>query len=521
MKKTALLMTMLLASAALGGTASGLPGLPGRAGGSTVDTAGFVTKNTDAGVFYVDLTGSNSNACTASGTSACATLSGALAKLPNRLDHAVTVNIAGNPDGGVATYSDTVTWYDVDLNAPFNITGPSLINATPATGSATGTLTAVSNGTTAAPALPPTLTDSAATWTTNNLVGMFVVMTSGAQNGVVRVIARNTATVLTLASPYATAPAVSDTFAIRIPGVVISNAVSNYTINMKFTGASGAGSIVGNGPTGTTTGIDFVNSSGSACAVASTSQTIAFTNVRCISTASTGTGMTQSSGTVRSNISVFQGGASGWSVTGTSSVASASVTSTVLMNHSLFYGTGTSGRGLLFSGASIPTITANGTYTVQSNGTSSSVGTFEHRVSVAQISPTTSVFTIIRCLQAGPSGILYGADLFPSVTGGIWFEHLYIDGCTTGINLSANNPYGFVGVTGTGMLVCNGATTCVNVAKGSRARLPTVNFTADAGSPNVAAIVIDGTTYTTADLTGASPTRLPTAASLTGSTVWQ
>jgi len=57
-------------------------------------------ETTAALTLYVDTAGSDSNACTASGASACLTVQGALGKIPKRIKHPVTINIAsGTFDG--------------------------------------------------------------------------------------------------------------------------------------------------------------------------------------------------------------------------------------------------------------------------------------------------------------------------------------------------------------------------------------------------------------------------------------
>lgn len=123
MRKTALLIAVALASAALGGTASGLPGMPGRA----VTTDGFVTKTTGTMALYVDPLGSDNNTCTGTLTNACATLTGAFSKVPQFVNHAVTIGVAGAADGGIATIAmqdggtdisiDSVTYTVTQLNA--------------------------------------------------------------------------------------------------------------------------------------------------------------------------------------------------------------------------------------------------------------------------------------------------------------------------------------------------------------------------------------------------------------------
>lgn len=164
---------------------------------------------------YVDPTGSNTNACTSSGTSACLTLSGALAKLPRFIRHATTINIAagtytepfrvqGFVTGSTAEASDTGT---------LSITG-TLANVTPATGTATGSLT---GRTAASGGAKEILTDSGQTWTVDDLRGHLLQITGGTGSGQYRPIASNTATTISVASPFTTAPTAGSTYAIVAP----------------------------------------------------------------------------------------------------------------------------------------------------------------------------------------------------------------------------------------------------------------------------------------------------------------
>lgn len=143
---------------------------------------------------YVDPTGSDSNACTASGTSACLTLQGALNKLPRFIRNNVTVNVAA---GTYVGNWQAVFTMEVGASAAipsFNVTGPSMSTFTPATGSATGTLTSVSQQ-----AVPlSTLADTGQSWTVNDLRGRFIRFTSG--SGSTKLIIANTATTITYLS---------------------------------------------------------------------------------------------------------------------------------------------------------------------------------------------------------------------------------------------------------------------------------------------------------------------------------
>lgn len=143
---------------------------------------------------YVDPTGSDSNACTASGTSACLTLAGALGKLPRFIRHAVTVNVAA----GAYAEPAEVKGFNIAKGVTLSIVG-STSTRTPTTGFASGSVTA---STTWSATAAPTITDSSQTLTVNDLKGAFIRFTSGTLNGQVFPIAANTASTIT--APFGT-----------------------------------------------------------------------------------------------------------------------------------------------------------------------------------------------------------------------------------------------------------------------------------------------------------------------------
>lgn len=179
---------------------------------------------------FVDPAGNNSNACTAAGTAACATVTGALAKLPRFLRNNVTIDVANG------TYTDAFTVQDFQSNvdAVLTIQG-SLVNSTLASGSATGTLTGVVTNTSAAIG---TLTDSAQTWTASDLRGRFITFTSGPASGSTIPIVDNTATQLTLSTGGISAPGVGNTYSIQEPGAVFN--LSGTVIVRNISSRSGA-----------------------------------------------------------------------------------------------------------------------------------------------------------------------------------------------------------------------------------------------------------------------------------------
>lgn len=186
---------------------------------------------------YVDPTGSDSNPCTAAGTAACLTLQGVWNKLPRIIRHDITVNVAAGSYTSTSRleglqWSTTAT--SGILGSSIFVEGPALVDVTPTTGSATGTITSV----TAVGISLPTVTDTAATWTVDDLRGYFLVQTSGASSGQSRPIISNTATTLTVAAwSSGTAPIASVTYAIQRPAATITGEHS-------FTGFTGVGGIL-------------------------------------------------------------------------------------------------------------------------------------------------------------------------------------------------------------------------------------------------------------------------------------
>lgn len=194
-------------------------------------TTGLITNDTQtyaAMTLYVDPLGSDSNSCTSSGTGACLTLAGAVAKLPRFIKHAVTVNVAAG------TYAETISISGLEISSGVTMTVQGVMaDVTPATGTTGGTLTNVALGTVSTPGI---YTDSAQTWTVNDLSYKFITPTAGANSGISIPIYRNTATTLTV--PVNQSSPGNVTYKIQTPATVFS-AVSG-TI---YTGV-GAGTLV-------------------------------------------------------------------------------------------------------------------------------------------------------------------------------------------------------------------------------------------------------------------------------------
>lgn len=172
---------------------------------------------------YVDPAGSDSNSCTGSGTSACATLSGALAKLAKDVNIATTINVAPG------TYNESqpiVEHYRFGANGGLSIVGAMGAHS-PSSGSATGAVTTYSStlGTASAK-----LSDSGQAWGVDELRGRTLTMTSGSANGQRRLIASNTATSVTLVQGFSVSPTGGDTYELQTPVSVFTNGMLIYNV---------------------------------------------------------------------------------------------------------------------------------------------------------------------------------------------------------------------------------------------------------------------------------------------------
>ena len=178
--------------------------------------------------FFIDPTGNDTNACTASGTSACLTWAGVTAKIPRHIRNSIIINIANG------TYAEQMFLTDKTFAGTLTINGSQLTSTTLATGTATGTLTAVSTGAVAF----SVYTDSGQTWTTNDLRFKFLTMTSGPASGQSVLIHSNTATTITAVAPFTGVPVAGNTYTITEPGVIFST-----TTPFSFTGLLGVGTL--------------------------------------------------------------------------------------------------------------------------------------------------------------------------------------------------------------------------------------------------------------------------------------
>jgi hypothetical protein len=208
-------------------------------GGFKMFDAGISAPNvlqatTAAMSLFVDGTlGNDSNACTSTGAGACLTFNGALAKAPKLLRHLVTITGAA----GASYPGMLVTGFNCDLSQGATQVGllvqGTLVASTLATGSTNGTAT---GGTTGTGQVLSTLTDSGATWTTNDLTGRMLCTSNSSPAGLCFPIESNTSTVISL---------------VQIPGisgwVAPVGGVTTYSIVDSATVITGAANMPGTG----------------------------------------------------------------------------------------------------------------------------------------------------------------------------------------------------------------------------------------------------------------------------------
>ncbi len=205
-----------------------------RGGGAALSSV----QTTAAMDLFVETTGSDSNPCTSVGAP-CLTIQGAVNKVPKRIRNAVNITVGTGTFTAGAYVDGFIT--ENDLNAPstgayLEIKG-TLITATVATGTASGTATAGSAGSN--PTFG-TLTDSGQSWTVNDLRGKLLEITGGTGAGQLRAIQSNTATVITVTGVW-TAPTTSSTYVVRDWGTVISGILNQPRANSYTAASSGLG----------------------------------------------------------------------------------------------------------------------------------------------------------------------------------------------------------------------------------------------------------------------------------------
>lgn len=212
-------------------------------GSSSSTCATDSTCTTQASVtLYVDSTGSDSNACTSSGSSACSTFPGAISKLPKTIRHPVTINGASGNFGGFVVQGFQFDPADVANGAYIDFVG-TLSTATATTGSATGTATAGSAG---SGATFGSISNSGESWTTNDFKGKIIETLTGTGSGQTRIVCSNTSTVITICGTW-TAPASGTTYAVRDWGTVVNTALNQPAIPGSAAGSPVALNVQSNG----------------------------------------------------------------------------------------------------------------------------------------------------------------------------------------------------------------------------------------------------------------------------------
>lgn len=185
------------------------------------------TTTTALNLFVDGALGNDGNSCQGTGTDACATIQAAVDRTPDLIAGAVNITVAtGNYAGFVLAGKRIVPPKTASANY-LQIRG-TLQNATLATGSASGTVTAFTASSGATQAI---VTDATQTWTINDLRGKLIEMLTGTGSGVdqLYVIVANTATTVTVAG--AGTSGAGTTYAIRDWGTVINTAVPANTGN--------------------------------------------------------------------------------------------------------------------------------------------------------------------------------------------------------------------------------------------------------------------------------------------------
>ena len=410
---------------------------------------------------YVDPTGSNSNACTASGTSACLTLAGALAKLPRFLENNVTINVAA---GAYATAFPTLPNLYIGSGVTLAITG-TMSAFSPATGTASGTTTAAAAGSTSS---PPTITDSGQAWTVNNLKGAFVSFTSGTLNGQTFPIGSNTATAITFAG--STSAGVGATYSIVTPGSTF-----NSTSQSTIAGYDGPGTI-------TVSNIQISRTGATAILCQAPILTL-FTFTNCDIRGSTSVGFSVGAGLMRLSGSYVQGASIAVSVSTTSLKGPSS---TIVVTSVLIGGTS----------AAFNTTTSSGTQNSLTQVIAESAAATLPVVSMTVATGPQNSSVWITC-TGGAGSIGFGGPTISSTVSAaqstFTLATLRVTGCETGIRVGA----GMSAVLSTAAF--DTVTTAISTIKGG-----VIDFVA--GTPTFTTVTNelsqDGTAYTFATLTG-------------------
>lgn len=464
-------------------------GTPGITRGGALKKRAYQTYA--AATYYLDPTGSDSNPCVGTGTAACLTLNAVYAKIPRIVRHDITINVAAG------SYTFDSRWDGVQFGTvntsgitgpTVSIDGPALTAFTPATGTASGTLTVAATGSNPL----PIFTDGAQTWTVNDLRGQFLTMTSGVYSGRSMPIVANTATTITTQAWSTTNPLAGDTYAIQTPAATI-------------TGTHSITGIVGN------------------------AGTISFRRLTLTSGAST-TAPTMYAAYNTQNIILYLQNIQVLNPAGVLGAA-ASYRSTAWSGHpssGAFYANATAGVAV-YAVETAPVLGAAG-YFVAYSGTTYAY--YSHQRSqvmsqasiVAETAGAAAIAMVASGHQGDPNGVTFGSIHVRCPAGstgvglrqqggGIWQANFEAVNCGTGLIVGQTRTIFAASPPQTtiidGALTCTNTTTCVQILNGGRLNLVPV--------PTLTGVTndytIDGTTYTEAFF-GAlpSPPRIQSAA---------
>ena len=418
--------------------------------------------------YYVDPTGSDSNACTASGTSACLTLAGALARVPIHVRHAVTVNVAAGAYAEVFRVQGLIIEgaNGALSTAALNIVGTQAAFTT-ATGTNSGTLTGFAVGVAGTHAIA---TDSGQSWTVNDLRGRFLQIVTGTGSGQYMPIASNTATTISLASNFTTTPVAGSTYAIVTPGAVFTGTTG------RFESVLGAGAL-------TATDISVQPATGSAMNIIGVQAPVTFNRMRFIGPASA---VAQPAAVnfgpfnLVFTSSVFSGG--------TNSGLILAALSTVSATTSLWYCSGTC------AGSGISTPTRSAGFSNLTGTIAGDWGTGSLRLQGANSMQSTGLWFDCASTAGVAVSVPVATDSAAYMVGSAWAANggLLVNGCGTGLSL--NNPsFSYVD---NGSVFTN-VTNAIVLTAGARAVI-------EAGATFVGGtnfLTLDGTVYTDADLT--------------------
>lgn len=434
---------------------------------------------------YMDPTGSDTGTCTSTGTGACLTLAGAWSKLPSRIRHSVTINVAAG------TYSTATTTLSGEVqvinpaspSVTFNITGPSQVAVTPATGTATGSITGTATG-----GGILTLSDSAQTWTVDDLEGRYARITSGAAIGRLFPITANTATTLRLWAGAPPLPTIADTYSIESPAATL-------------------------GPI-TIGDIGLI--------------TVTFNNLDIVSTTTAAALNTVGAGSTKVSVNLVGSRSINTNASGAATATSLSTFSSSTNTPPIFLGNG----GVALSVSDV--VNSNFGFYARSAGTVvARIHCLQRRASavpgctwLTAAIRSTAAGSVFAPVQFTPGRVTLGGDSAGTLnilcTNGVTHSsggaglfingvsssnsaviNLAVENCPVGFGMASSDASFFLGQAGNGTMTCTNVATCVRVDNGMRFKFGTYSATGVTNDYS-----IDGVNYSAATLDSFSPRRI-------------